>query len=95
MAVAGAPAAPEGGGGGVADALVALDQQLFRVVSAVQKAQVPDDVKQAFSQALDAFRSGLEALTGGGASSQPQSAGAATPEQGANPNARPMNHGGF
>lgn len=91
MDAAGGAAPQQGGGGGVAEALMQLDEQLFRVVSAVQKAQVPEQVKSAFSSALEAYRAGLEALTGGGA----QPSGAVTPEQGANPNARPMNHGGM
>lgn len=93
----GGGAPQEGQGGGVAQALMDLDKTLFQVVSAVQKAPIPDDIKAKFSTALDAYRAGLEGLTGGaqeGPKGQPMP-GAATPEQGANPNARPMNHGGM
>lgn len=94
-----APAQEQGAGGGIVDVLMGIDKQLAQVVHVVSKAQIPDQVKAAFSQAQEAFRAGLSGLNdaagGSGAPSQAQPAGGvSTMEQGGNPNARPMSHGG-
>jgi hypothetical protein len=78
-------------GGGIVEALIETDKRLLSIVTAVSQAPVPDEVKQAFAQAHEAYRSGLEALTGGG--QQPDQPGAVAPEAGGNPNARPMGMG--
>ena len=94
------------GGGGAAQALIELDKMLFQVVSAIQKGQVPDGVKAKFTAALESYRAGLDELMSdeGGAPAEAAPAqkpqgqpmpSAATPEQGANPNAKPMSHGGY
>lgn len=84
----------ESGGGGITETLVATDKSLFQINQLVSKnPQVPDEVKSAFQAALEAYRQGLAALTGGGegapagAPGGPQ--GAATMQQGAS-GAQPM-----
>ncbi len=83
----------EPGGGSISEVLVATDKSLFQINQLVsQNPQVPDEVKSAFQAALEAYRQGLTALTGGGGSAPagpggPQ--GPATPEQGAS-GAQPM-----
>lgn len=96
-----APAQEQGAGGSIVDVLMGIDKQLAQVVQAVSKAQIPDQVKAAFSQAQEAFRAGLSGLNdaagegGGEAPPQAQPAGGvSTMEQGGNPNARPMSHAG-
>jgi hypothetical protein len=79
-------------GGGIVEALIETDKRLFSIVNAVSQSPAPDEVKQAFGQALEAYRAGLEALTGGG--QQPEQQGAVAPEAGGNPNAQPMGMGG-
>jgi len=76
--------------GGIAEALTKLDQQLMQVTQAVAQSGAPDAAKQAFGQALESFRAGLEALTSGGDQAGPQ--GAVTPEQGAS-GAKPLSMG--
>lgn len=89
------PQAPQGQQGGAADALVQTDEMLFKVVSAVGQAQVPDEVKQMFAQSLQAYRGGMEALmaAAGGGQQAPQEGGVVTPEQGGG-QAVPMHPGG-
>lgn len=84
-----AEGAPEEGGGGITQALVETDKSLFKISQLVgQNPEVPDEVKAAFQASLDAFRQGLESLTGGGSGSAPVPANA-SPEQGAS-GAQPM-----
>jgi hypothetical protein len=88
-------AAPQEGGG-IADAIVDVDGKLSQLMQAVgQNPQVPDELKQALSAAQEAYRAfaeGISSLAGGqGGGAQP--GGAATPEQGANPNAVPESMG--
>ncbi len=83
--------APDDGTAGEnpADQLAAAGQALETVTSGItQDGQVPDAIKQLFQTALDSFKQGFQALTGGGDSSQPAPA-QATPEQGAS-GAQPM-----
>lgn len=89
-----APAPAEGGGeeqgGGIAEVLQKTDATLYKIASTAAQSQgMPEAAKAAFQQASQAFRQGLEALTGDGGQEQQT----VTPEQGANPNAVPMSHG--
>lgn len=99
--------APQGGGdaqqpqgGGFVDALVATDAQLAKITSAIaQNDKIPDEVKQQFAQALQAWRSGLTALeqaAGGDGGGEPdeddQGGGATTMQQGGAKGAVPMTH---
>lgn len=77
-------------GGDVAGQVAQLGSQLEQFVSAISEADAPDEAKQAFAAALEAFKAGFEALSGGGG----QGGGVATPEQGAS-GAVPMSHGGM
>lgn len=77
------PESAEGeGGGSMSEALQSTDQMLSQITQAVtQNGQVPDEAKQAFTAALQAYRQGLEIIlgaAGGGQANQPT-----TPEQGA------------
>lgn len=87
---------PEGGGeGGMADALVSTDAKLLRLTKAVSEAPVDDGVKQAFAQALEAYRAAVTALQGaaqGAAGGEQQAQGPASMEQGAS-GAQPMSMG--
>ncbi len=73
--------------GGITQALVETDKNLFKISQIVaQNPQIPDEIKSAFQSALDSYRQGLSALTGGGGQAGPANA---TPEQGAS-GAQPM-----
>ncbi len=82
--------------GGVTETLVEVDAKLAKLVQFVgQAAQVPEEAKAAFAQALEAYRSGLEivmaAAQGGGG---PQGPAAVAPEQGGAQGAVPMTPAG-
>lgn len=80
----------EDAGGGIAEGLAATGAQLQKFTEAVsQDPQVPDEVKAQFAAALEAFTGAAQGLSGG-----PSAGGSATPEQGGNPNAKPMGMGG-
>lgn len=83
-------AAPEGQGGGVAEALTKMDESLSKLVAAVGQSPAPEAAKAAFQAAQQAFRQGLEALTSGG---EPEQGGPVSMEAGAS-GARPMSPGG-
>lgn len=84
----GAP--PEEAGGGITQALVETDKSLFKISQLVgQNPEVPDEVKAAFQAALDAYRQGLSALTGGGEGGSAPAPANASVEQGAS-GAQPM-----
>ena len=78
--------------GGAAEKLVALDKEFSTVVGALTQADIPDEAKQAFGSALEAWRGGLEILMSGEGGT-PEGPQPTTPEQGGNPNAVPMNPG--
>lgn len=85
------PAQPAGGegGGDVVEALMGLEKGLASVTEAAgSDPNFPEEAKAAFAAALDAYRQGLEALSGGG-----QPSGPVAMEAGAS-GARPMTHGG-
>lgn len=84
--------APQGGeGGGMVEALGALEQQLGGLVEAVAKSQVPDPVKQGFFQAHQAFKGAMEGLVEAAQGEQSRApAGQETMEQGGNPGAQPL-----
>lgn len=89
--------APAQQGGGMAEALVSLDNQLAKVIQAVtQNDKVPDEIKGDFAQSLQAWRSGLEKLTQfvGGGEGEAAQGGAVAPEAGANAGAVPMSPAG-
>jgi hypothetical protein len=90
QAIPPAEAGAEGGGGGSAvDALMSLEKGLSSVAEAAGRdPQFPEEAKAAFASALDAFRQGLEILSGGGAPSGPVAM-----EAGAS-GARPVSPGG-
>lgn len=81
----GAPAGQEppkqGGGGGIADALVGVDQGLAMIAKATaENPQVPPEAKQHFQTAREAYQAGVEILmqaAGGGAAPQGQPQGGA------------------
>lgn len=92
--VQGAPAPQEGGasGGGITEVLQQLDAGLYKVATTLAQSQgAPEEAKAAFQAASQAFRQGIEILTGGGQGQAPQQT--TTPEQGGNPNAVPVSHG--
>jgi hypothetical protein len=71
------------------EALKALEAGL----SQVAESDLPPEAKQAFAAALDAFRQGVQVLTGGAAPAAEEASGPVGMEQGAS-GARPMSHGG-
>lgn len=71
---------------GAEDPLKKLEAALADVAS-----QAPDEAKEAFAAALDAFRQGLEIAAGGGSSSPANQA--VTMEQGGSKGAVPMSMG--
>jgi len=97
---------PPGGpqGGGIAQALVMVDQTLNKIATAVgQNQQIPDDVKAAAQDALNAYRKFENALVkaaGGEPQGQsdddgdegPGGPGTTTPQQGGRGGAVPMSH---
>ncbi len=84
-----------GGGGGIVEVLTQTDKNLFQIAKAVSaNGQIPDEIKQAFQTALESFRQGLQAMTGGGGAPggqppQGEGPGVVSPEQGAS-GAQPM-----
>lgn len=94
---------PQGaqGGGGITEALTAVDQTLTKIVQAMsQNQQVPKDVTSAFQGALQAFRQAEQSLiksVGGQAPGDndgdegPQPGGSTTMQQGGG-NAVPLTH---
>ena len=87
-------------GGGIADAIVQVDQTLYKITQAAQaNPQVPKEVKDNAQAALSAFRTFSQSLVkavGGEADGQPEpdeddAGGTTTPEQGAS-GAVPMSH---
>lgn len=86
MQEAPAPAAQ----GGMAETLIEVDEKLSRLAKAViENPEVPDEAKEAFGAALEAYRGGVEmvmAAAGGGA---PGGQGVVTPEAGGNRGAVP------
>jgi hypothetical protein len=93
-----APAQPSGGG--VVEALVGLDAQLAKITQAItQNDKVPDEIKGDFSNALQAWRSGMtkiQQLAGDGAPEPDadEQQGAVAPEVGASRGAVPMSPAG-
>lgn len=88
----GAPAPAGDDGGGVAEAISQLDAGLSKLADATaQNPKVPDGAKAAMAQALEAFRSFTEQLTGGGEAG-PQPAEAPVSAEGG-PRGVPMSMG--
>jgi hypothetical protein len=82
-----------GDGGNVVDALMGLEKALASVVQAAsQDPQFPDEAKQAFQGALDAYQQGLQALSSSAQGGGSQPSGPVSMEQGAS-GAVPMTHG--
>lgn len=86
--------APAQEGGGVAETLTAVDAQLSKIAQfAGQSPQMPEEAKAAFASALEAFRAGLEIVTGA-AGHGAQGPAAVAPEQGGAQGAVPMTPAG-
>lgn len=95
----GAPQGQQGQGGGVAQAIVQLDQMMLHLTQAIsQNPQIGQDVKQAWQEAQSALRKAEQALVqaaGGDGGNEPdgdEGQGATTPEQGGKAGAVPMSH---
>ncbi len=77
-------------GGGVAEAIVKVDEMLAKIAAAsAENPEVSDGAKQAIAASLDAFRAFSEQLTGGGEA--PAAAGQVPADAGAR--GVPMTHG--
>ncbi len=92
---AAAPPAPEQeeaseGGENPKELIIGVHTGLAKVVQLVSKAGAPEEVVAELQGALDAYRSAMEKLMGGGGKPSPADAGSASPEQGGNKNAVPM-----
>ncbi len=82
--------APPEGGGDMAGAVEKLDSDLGQFIEmALGAPEVPDEVKQKFSAALEAWRSAIGDLVGG-AEQGPSGPAAVSPEQGGSSTAVPM-----
>ena len=87
-------APPQGGGGDPLQALAKFNEQLAKITQVVtQNPQVPDEAKAAFTSSLEAFRAGLEILSGGGGEG-PEGPAAVAPEAGGNAGAVPASPAG-
>lgn len=93
--------APAAGGGGMSDAITQTSHAVTEISKAVtSNDQLPDEVKQAFGQALSTWQAAVEGLmqvVGGGEEAAegeapaPGQPGVTTPEQGGS-GAVPMSH---
>ncbi len=94
----GPPPDQGGGGGGIGDAIIQVDQTLNKITQAVtQNPKLPDEIKKGFSDALTAFRGASQALVqaAGGGGNEPdgdEGGGAVSPQAGGSSGAVPMTH---
>jgi len=87
-------AAPEASGGDVGEAIVQADKILSALAQGLaQSPQAPEGAAESMAAVLEQFRAvvdGVMASADGGAPEGPGPGGPTTPEQGGNPNARPV-----
>lgn len=95
-APAGAPQGQPGGEvGGFAGALLEVDGKLSKLTQAVgSNDKIPDEAKQAFGAALEAYRQGVELLRAASGGGQEEGGGAVAPEAGGARGAVPMSPAG-
>ena len=83
----------QSGGESIGDVIVSVDKNLGMLADAASKSQqIPDEIKSGLAQIREAFSALVNQLMDsaeGGSAPQPEQ-GVSTPEQGGNPNARPM-----
>lgn len=80
---------PQGGGEDPKQLIIDVHTGLAKIVQMVE-GKAPEPIVKQLEGSLQAFRSAMEALMGGGGQPQPADSGSSSPEQGGNPNAVPM-----